>query len=153
MHATIAEEEGQDLDEGENIFVQNGGTRGGVNRSYVLLNNQSTVNQIANPSLLANIRKSKNPITVHCNNGSNAGSQGRQFKKSRNMGAYCSSHGFHPVGNNHDSVTCIYKKPEHKIEATWCNRLGGDMYWPNANRVKVEQQEHPAWKGKVAPTN
>jgi len=70
MHATIAEEEGQDLDEGENIFVQNGGTRGGVNRIYVLLDNQSTVNQIANPSLLANIRKTKNPITVHCNNGS-----------------------------------------------------------------------------------
>jgi hypothetical protein len=36
----------------------------------VLLNNQSTVNQIANPCLLANIRKAKNPITVHCNNGS-----------------------------------------------------------------------------------
>ena len=68
MHATIAEKEGQDLDKGENIFVQNG-TRGGVNRSYVLLDNQSTVNQIANPSLLANIRKTKNPITVHCNNG------------------------------------------------------------------------------------
>jgi hypothetical protein len=42
MHATIAEEEGQDLDEGENIFVQNGSTRGGVNCSYVLLDNQST---------------------------------------------------------------------------------------------------------------
>ncbi len=67
MHATIAEEEGQDLKE-ENIFVQNG-TRGGVNRSYVLLDNQSTVNQIANPSLLAKIRKTKNRITVHCNNG------------------------------------------------------------------------------------
>ena len=69
MHATIAEEEGQYLDEGENIFVQNG-TRGGVNCSYVLLDNQSTVNQIVNPSLLANIRKVKNPITIHCNNGS-----------------------------------------------------------------------------------
>jgi len=42
MHATIAEEEGQDLEQGENIFVQNGGTRGGVNPSYVLLDNQST---------------------------------------------------------------------------------------------------------------
>ena len=69
MHANIAEEAGQDLDEGENIFVQSG-TRGGVNRSYELLDNQSTVNQIANPSLMANIRKTKNPITVHCNNGS-----------------------------------------------------------------------------------
>jgi hypothetical protein len=68
MHATIAEEEGQDLDEGENMFVQNG-TRGRVNRSYVLLNNQSTVNHIANPNLLANFRINKNPITSHCNNG------------------------------------------------------------------------------------
>ena len=80
MHATIAEEEGHDLDEGENIFAQNG-TRGGVICSYVLLDNQSTVNQITNPSLLANIRKAKNPITVHCNNGSSYtnldGDQGR----------------------------------------------------------------------------
>ena len=69
MHATIAEEEGQDLDKGENIFVQSG-TRGGVNRSYVLLDNQSIINQILNHNLLDNIRKTKNPITVHCNNGS-----------------------------------------------------------------------------------
>ena len=69
MHANIAEEAGQDLGKGENIFVQSG-ARGGINQSYELLDNQSTVNQIANPSLLANIRKTKNPITVHCNNGS-----------------------------------------------------------------------------------
>jgi hypothetical protein len=36
----------------------------------MLLDNQSTVGQIANPSLLANIRKAKSPITVNCNNGS-----------------------------------------------------------------------------------
>ena len=112
----------------------------------------ATIASMAN-KLNNNHNPNPNGENINPNNGSNAGSQGRQFKKSRNMGAYCSSHGFHPVGNNHDSVTCIYKKPEHKIEATWCNRLGGDMYWPNANRVKVEQQEHPAWKGKVAPTN
>ncbi len=35
----------------------------------VLMDNQSTVDQIANPGLLANIRKAKNPITVHCNSG------------------------------------------------------------------------------------
>ncbi len=69
MHANIAVEEVQDLDKGENIFVQSG-ARGVVNWNYVLLDNQSTVNQIANPSLLANIRKAKSPITVHCNNGS-----------------------------------------------------------------------------------
>ena len=70
MHTTVAEEEGQDLDEEEIIFVQNGGARGGVNWSYVLLHNQSTVNQIANSSLLVNIRTTKNLITIHFNNGS-----------------------------------------------------------------------------------
>ncbi len=35
----------------------------------MLLDNQFTVDQIANPSLLSNIRKAKNPIMVHCNNG------------------------------------------------------------------------------------
>ncbi len=59
MHANIAVEEVQDLDNEENIFVQSG-IRGVVNRSYVLLDNQSTVDQIVNPSLLSNIRKAKN---------------------------------------------------------------------------------------------
>jgi hypothetical protein len=69
MHANIAVEEVQDLDKGENMFVQSG-ARGVVNRNYVLLNNQSTINQIVNPCLLANIRKAKSLIMVHCNNGS-----------------------------------------------------------------------------------
>ncbi len=41
-----------------------------MNKNYILLNNQSTVNQIANPKLLKNIRKASKPITVHCNAGS-----------------------------------------------------------------------------------
>ena len=75
-----------------------------------------------------------------------------QETKLRNMGAYCHSHGFHPVGADHNSTTCSYKKPEHRTEATWGNRLGGNMYWPTAKRVAIEQQEHPTWKGKAAPT-
>ena len=75
-----------------------------------------------------------------------------QETKLRNMGAYCHSHGFHPVGADHNSTTCSYKKPEHRNEATWGNRLGGNMYWPTAKRVAIEQQEHPTWKGKAAPT-
>jgi hypothetical protein len=94
-----------------------------------------------------------NGENINPNSGAIEGRQGRPFKKLRNMGAYCSLHGFHPVGIKHDSVTCIYKKPEHKSDTTWCNRLGGNMYWPNAKRVTVEQQEHPSWKGKEAPTN
>jgi hypothetical protein len=68
MHVDIAVEEVQDLNSGDNIFVQSG-IRGVVNWSYMLLDNQSTVDQIANPSLLSNTRIAKNPITVHCSNG------------------------------------------------------------------------------------
>jgi hypothetical protein len=70
----------------------------------------------------------------------------------RNMGAYCSSHGFHPVGVNHNSATCNRKRPEHKSEATWGNRLGGCTSWPTATKVAVAQHDHPTWKGKAAPT-
>jgi hypothetical protein len=43
--------------QGQNIFVQSK-AKGVVNKNFLLLDNQSTVNQIANPSLLKNIRKS-----------------------------------------------------------------------------------------------
>ena len=35
-----------------------------------------------------------------------------QMTKLRNMGGYCSMHGFHPVGDTHDSATCQYKKKD-----------------------------------------
>jgi hypothetical protein len=75
-----------------------------------------------------------------------------QQTKLQNMGAYCSSHGFHPVGVNHDSATCSRRKPEHKSEATWGNRLGGSTFWPAAKNVAVVQHDHPTWKGKTALT-
>jgi hypothetical protein len=40
------------------------------NQNYLLLNNQSTVNQVANVSQLKNIRKLDEPIVVHSNAGS-----------------------------------------------------------------------------------
>jgi hypothetical protein len=55
-------------DKAENLFVQHK-TKGVVNKNYLLLDNQSMVNQIANPDLLMNIRKSQKPIVVHCNAG------------------------------------------------------------------------------------
>ena len=62
MHATIEEEEvadEEDTDDGENIFVQK--KEGGVvDRNWVLLDSQSTVDQISNHGMLTNIRKAKN---------------------------------------------------------------------------------------------
>jgi hypothetical protein len=40
-----------------------------VNENHLLLDNQSTVKQIANPSMLKNIRKSSKPTKIHCNAG------------------------------------------------------------------------------------
>jgi len=65
-HATIDEENSPD--NGENLFVQQM-SNGMVNKNYLLLDNQSMVNQIANPSMLKNIRKSSKLIKIHYNAG------------------------------------------------------------------------------------
>lgn len=43
--------------------------KGVVYKKYILLDNQSMVDQITNLDLLMNIRKSRRPIAVHCNMG------------------------------------------------------------------------------------
>jgi hypothetical protein len=72
MHATIEEEavaDEIDTDNGENIFVQK--KEGGVvDRNWVLLGSQSTIDQVSNPAMLTNIRKAKIPSKIHCNAGS-----------------------------------------------------------------------------------
>jgi hypothetical protein len=93
------------------------------------------------------------------NGGANGGgssnyvSRQPQMTKIRNMGAYCSLHGFHPVGAHHNSANCTWKKLEHNSAATWTNRLGDDTFWPHTRQVAIKQQDHPMWKGKSTPTN
>jgi hypothetical protein len=81
MHANIdvdAGMEGEDLNQGENIFVQK--KEGGVvNKNWVLLDSQSSANQVANPGMLTNIRKAKNTVTIHCNAGSTYSALKRVF--------------------------------------------------------------------------
>jgi hypothetical protein len=72
--------------------------------------------------------------------------------KPRNMGAYCWTHGFHPVGVTHDSKTCEFKKEGHRNDTTYSNRYEGNTYWPVAMRVAIDQQNHAAWKDKSKPT-
>jgi hypothetical protein len=52
VHMNVEEQD--DPNKGENIFVQVR-AKGVVNKNFFMLDNQSTVNQIANPSLLKNI--------------------------------------------------------------------------------------------------
>jgi len=71
MHTTIKEEavvEEKNTNDRENIFVKKEG--GVVDRNWVLLDSQSTVDQVSNPVMLTNIRKAKNPSKRHCNAGS-----------------------------------------------------------------------------------
>lgn len=84
--------------------------------------------------------------------GSSGGGRGgeRTFTAFRNMGAYCSTHGHHPVGAKHTSTTCNKKGEGHNDLATADNRLGGSNFWPGLSRVKPSQQDHVSYKGKSA---
>jgi hypothetical protein len=102
---------------------------------------------------LAATKENTNLNATRGNGGGDRKIQQPQRKKLRNMGEYCSSHGFHPVGAGHNSTTCRWQKEGHNTEATWNNQLRGNMFWPTAMRVAIKQQDHPTWKGKLAPTN
>ena len=82
--------------------------------------------------------------------GGNRG--GKPYGKSRCMGAYCWSHGWHPVGEKHNSTTCIYKKEGHKTDATFDNIMGGNQNWPSRDRVIPSQQTHATFAGKSKPS-
>jgi hypothetical protein len=49
------------------------------------------------------------------------GGQDKQLTKLRNMGGYCLTQGFHPVGVAHNSKNCKYKKEGHRDNATYNN--------------------------------
>jgi hypothetical protein len=50
----------------KNIFVQK--REGGVaDKNWVLLDSQSTIDQVSKPAMLTDIRRAKNPLKIHCN--------------------------------------------------------------------------------------
>ncbi len=61
------------VEKSEVVLVQGSNSpshRAAVNSDLVLLDSQSTVDLFTNPNLVRNICPAKNPIQVHCNNGS-----------------------------------------------------------------------------------
>jgi hypothetical protein len=76
----------------------------------------------------------------------------KPYAKTRCMGAYCWSHGWHPVGENHTSETCHHRKEGHKANATFANIMGGSQIWPARDRVMPSQQTHATFAGKSKPT-
>jgi len=106
------------------------------------------------------------PIDSDCSSGNNGAGGGgggggsggggsgegdeRTFKFTRNMGAYCSTHGHHPVVANHTSATCTNKREGHNDLATADHRFSGSNFWPGLSKVKSSQQDHVSYKGKSA---
>jgi hypothetical protein len=74
--------------------------------------------------------------------------------RARNMGVYCHSCGYHPVGENRTSANCPYKRSGHDDNATWTNRgTDGSKTWPREIRVREDQRSHATYKDKERPTN
>jgi hypothetical protein len=89
-------------------------------------------------------------------NGGGGGGGGVQEKKpyakTRSMGAYCWSHGWHPVGENHTSAMCNFKKEGHKTDTTFANIMGSNQNWPARDRVMPSQKTNATFAGKSKPT-
>jgi hypothetical protein len=129
MHANIdvgAGTEGEDLDQGGNIFVQK--KEGGVvNKNWVLLNSQSTANQVANPGMLTNIRKAKNPVTIHCNAGSTYSTLKGEF------GNVMVKHNPHSIAN----VLLLYEAKQC-CRVTYGSKDRGGVFQVHTNEGIVE---------------
>jgi hypothetical protein len=108
--------------------------------------------------LLANKKNNSNGGNVGIGNGSRGNGRASgglvggnpRRNPTRNMGNYCWSCGYHPVGEKHDSHTCNFKKEGHKDDATTTNHMGGNNFWLQENRVKPSQHNHISYKGKSA---
>jgi hypothetical protein len=98
--------------------------------------------------------KDVNPNT----HGKNRGNSGRTSSKPQmetlcNMGAYCHSHGFHPVGHNHNSKRCT------RIWTTTRTMLLGPTEWRVActgtlpSVSLLNNKNDATWKEKAPTTN
>ncbi len=129
MHANVQVDAGteeEDLNQGENIFVQK--KEGGVvNKNWVLLDSQSTADQGANPGLLTNIRKAKNPVTIHCNAGSTYSALKGEF------GKVTVKHDPHSIAN----VLLLYEAKQHH-RVTYDSKDCGGVFQVHTNEGIVE---------------
>ena len=65
------------------------------------------------------------------------------YTATRNLGGYCWSHGFDPVGAKHGSNNCTRMKYGHKKEATGNNKMGGLTWQPkdsHYNKLQIKKR-------------
>ncbi len=93
----------------------------------MLLNSQSTADQVANPGMLTNIRKAKNLVTIHCNAGSTYSTLEGEF------GNAAVKHNPHSIGN----VLLLYKaKQRHRV--TYDSKDWGGVLQVHTNEGIIE---------------
>jgi hypothetical protein len=129
MHANVEADAGtkeEDLNQGENIFAQKK-EGGGVNKNWVLLDSQSTGDQVANLGLLTNIRKAKNPVTIHCNAGSTYSALEGEF------GNVTVKHNPHSIVN----VLSQYEAKQHH-QVTYDSKDQGGVFQVHTDKGIVE---------------
>jgi rubrerythrin len=77
-----------------------------------------------------------------------------KWRYNRNMGGYCHSCGYHPIGRKHTSLTCGKKAEGHDDDATWTNHgTKGSKSWPSEKKVTDKDKEHESYKNKERPAN
>ena len=59
----------------------------------------------------------------------------------RNIGGYCWSHGWDPVGEGHTSRNCKYRMEGHKAEETGNKKMGGSTWRPERKQYNKQQAE------------
>ncbi len=105
-----------------------------MNNNYILLDNQSTVNQKANSKLLKNIRKANKPITVHCN----AGSTTTDLKGE--LGSMTVKHNLYSIAN----VLSLHSiKQRHRVMYDSCDRGGVfQVHTPGASQDQKKYRQN-----------
>ncbi len=94
-----------DINKGGNIFVQKR-EKGVIKKNWLLLDSQSTVDQVANPALLKSIRKAASAVTVCCKVGSTS------TNLERDLGNVTVKHNPHSIAN---VVSLHETKQRHRV--------------------------------------
>jgi hypothetical protein len=98
----------------------------------VLLNSQSTVNQVSNPALLSNIRRAKNPSIIHCNAGSTSSKLEGEF------GSVTVKHSPHGIAN---MLTLNEAKQHHRVTYDSHNQGGVFQVHPEEGIVEFKPSD------------
>ena len=79
MHTTVAGDENEDIKEEAEEYIFHQGGNDIMSRDWLLLDNQSIMDQFVDPKYLTNVSKGEWEMTVSCNVGSSTTNQRGMF--------------------------------------------------------------------------